>query len=299
MRVQARESWSAALTAVKILGLGINLSMALMVFGVALGAGRERLRSAFANPGLLARSLVAMFIVMPLVAVVIAKNFDLNHALLVALLLLALSPVPPVLPSKQIKAGGGEEFVLGLLIVSALAAIVIVPAGVSVVGGLFGRELDIPYVIVARTVATSVLLPVVLGLAAAHLFPAFAAKAVGPLTKFAGLLLLLSLLPILWAAWGAIAAQMNNFTVLAMIAFIAIGLVVGHALGGPVEGDRTALALATATRHPGVAVAVLNAIEPGSKEVVMVVVLYLLVGMVATIPYVRWRTRNRVPSNGS
>lgn len=279
------------MTAAKILGLGINVSMFVMVFGVALGAGRERLRAAFANPGLLARSLVAMFVAMPLVAVVIAKNFELNHALLVALLLLALSPVPPVLPSKQIKAGGGETFVLGLLVVSALAAIVIVPAGVSVVGSLFGRELDIPYIIVARTVATSVLLPVVLGLAVAHLAPSFAAKAVGPLTKLSGALLLVSFLPILWVAWGGIAAQMNNFTMLAMVAFIAIGLVVGHLLGGPGEGDRTALALATATRHPGVAVAVLNAIEPGSKDVVMVVVLYLLVGMVATIPYVRWRTR--------
>jgi BASS family bile acid:Na+ symporter len=277
------------MTAAKLLGLGINLSMALMVFGVALGAGRAHLGSAFARPGLLLRSLAAMFVVMPLVAVLIAKNLGLNPALLVALLLLALSPVPPILPSKQIKSGGSEAFVLGLLVASALAAIVIVPAGVSLIGSLFQRTLDIPYAVVGRVVAVSVLLPVVLGLLVAHLAPAFSQKAAGPVAKLSGALLLVSFLPILWSGWGAISAQMTNFTIVAIVGFIALGLLAGHLLGGPVPGDRTALALATATRHPGVAIAVLHAVQPADKDVALVIVLYLLIGMVATLPYVRWR----------
>jgi BASS family bile acid:Na+ symporter len=277
------------MNAAKLLGLGINLSMALMVFGVALGAGRAHLRSVFARPGLLLRSLVAMFVVMPVIAVLIAKNLQLNHALLVALLLLALSPVPPILPSKQIKSGGSEAFVLGLLVVSALAAIVIVPAGVSLIGSLFQRTLDVPYDVVGRVVATSVLLPIVLGLLVAQFAPVFSAKAAGPVAKLSGVLLLASFLPVLWAGWGAIAAQMTNFTIVAIIGFIAIGLLAGHLLGGPDPGDRTALALATATRHPGVAIAVLHVVQPVDKNVALVIVLYLLVGMVATLPYVRWR----------
>jgi BASS family bile acid:Na+ symporter len=280
------------MNAAKLVSLGIDVSMALMVFGVALSAGSERLREAFRSPGLLVRSLVAMFVVMPVVAVLIAKNFDLNRGLLVALILLALSPVPPVLPSKQIKAGGGTNFVLGLLVTAALAAIAIVPAGVALIGRVFGRELDVPYDVVGRTIGLSVLLPVLAGLVVARAAPAFASRAAGPLSRFAGILLLVCFLPALWAAWTSIAAQMTNFTVVAIVAFILIGLVAGHLLGGPDPGDRTALALATATRHPGVAIAVLHAIEPDSKEVTLVILLYLLVGMVATIPYVRWRTRS-------
>ncbi len=277
--------------AAKLIGIGIDLSMALMVFSVALSAGSERLRGAFRSPGLLARSLVAMFVVMPVVAVLIARNFDLNRELLVALILIALSPVPPVLPSKQIKAGGGTNFVLGLLVTAALAAIAIVPAGVALIGRLFGRELEVPYDVVGHTVGMSVLLPVLAGLVVARAAPAFAARAAGPLSKFAGILLLVCFLPALWATWSTIAAQMTNFTVVAIVAFILVGLAVGHFLGGPDPGDRTALALATATRHPGVAIAVLHAIEPDSTDVTLVILLYLLVGMVATIPYVRWRTR--------
>ena len=256
------------MSAAKLLGLGINLSMALMVFGVALSAGREDLHRAFQKPGLLLRSLAAMFVVMPVVAVLIAKNLDLNHALLVALLLLALSPVPPVLPTKQIKAGGSTSFVLGLLVIAALAAIVVAPAGVELIGRLFGRRLDVPYWAVIRPVAISVLLPVVLGIVVARAAPAFAARAVGPVSKAAGILLLVSFLPVLWVAWGAISAQMTNYTVVAIVAFVAIGLLAGHVLGGPEPGDRTALALATATRHPGVAIAVVHAIEPGNNVVI-------------------------------
>jgi BASS family bile acid:Na+ symporter len=279
------------MTAAKLIGLGINLSMALMVFSVALSAAGERWRDILARPGLLARSLIAMFVVMPVVAVLLAKNFELNRALLVALLLLALSPVPPILPNKQLKAGGGASFVLGLLIVAALASIVIAPVGADLIARLFGRELDVPFAPIARVVGISVLLPVLLGLVVARVAPAFGAKATGPLSKFAAVLLLVSFLPALWAAWDGIAAQMTNFTVLAIAIFVAIGLLTGHLLGGPDDEDRTALALATATRHPGVAIAVLHAIGPVDPGVVPVVVLYLLVGMVAAAPYVAWRKR--------
>jgi BASS family bile acid:Na+ symporter len=279
------------MTAAKLIGLGINLSMALMVFSVALSAPGERWRDILARPGLLARSLIAMFVVMPVVAVLLAKNFELNRALLVALLLLALSPVPPILPNKQLKAGGGASFVLGLLIVAALASIVIAPVGADLIARLFGRELDVPFAPIARVVGISVLLPVLLGLVVARVAPAFGAKAAGPLSKFAAVLLLVSFLPALWAAWDGIAAQMTNFTVLAIAIFVAIGLLTGHLLGGPDDEDRTALALATATRHPGVAIAVLHAIGPVDPGVVPVVVLYLLVGMVAAAPYVAWRKR--------
>ena len=279
------------MTAAKLIGLGINLSMALMVFSVALSAAGERWRDILARPGLLARSLIAMFVVMPVVAVLLAKNFELNRALLVALLLLALSPVPPILPNKQLKAGGGASFVLGLLVVAALASIVIAPMGADLIARLFGRELDVPFAPIARVVGISVLLPVLLGLVVARVAPAFGAKAAGPLSKFAAVLLLVSFLPALWAAWDGIAAQMTNFTVLAIAIFVAIGLLTGHLLGGPDDEDRTALALATATRHPGVAIAVLHAIGPVDPGVVPVVVLYLLVGMVAAAPYVAWRKR--------
>ncbi|HKX99287.1 MAG TPA: hypothetical protein VJL86_06190 [Steroidobacteraceae bacterium] len=279
------------MSAAKIIGLAINLSMALMVFSVAMRAGLARTRITFGSPGLLARSLLSMYVVMPAIAVLVALTFDLSQSLKVALLLLALSPVPPVLPGKQMKVGGSAEFVLGLLVVAAAAAIVVVPAGVAIIGRLFGRELDVPYGVVIPVVATSVLLPVAAGLIVGRLAPGFAGKAANPLSVFALVLLLLALLPLLYAGRHALAAQLGHYNVLAIVLFTLTGLAVGHLLGGPAQDDRSALALATATRHPGVALAVLGTIAPDDKAPAVIVLLYLLVGMVAAAPYVAWRRR--------
>jgi len=283
------------MSAAKLVGLALNMSIWLMVFGIALNAGAWRVRTIFRNPALLLRSLVAMYVVMPLFAVWVALNFELNRAVLTALILLALSPVPPVLPSKQLKAGGSMNYVIGLLIVAALAAILVVPAGVDVIGRAFGYELNVPFAVTARVVGTSVLLPVVAGLAVARWAPPFAEKAAGPVAAVSTVLLLVCLALIVVSKWSALAAQANNFTVVAIVLFIAVGLVTGHLLGGPEPDNRTSLALATATRHPGVAVAVLNVIAPTAEDVAPVVLLYLLVGMIASLPYLKWRARGRGP----
>ena len=49
----------------------------------------------------------------------------------------------------------------------------------------------------------------------------------------------------------------GTLSAIVAIVIIAIcGLAVGHFLGGPDEDDRTVLAFATVSRHPGVAMAV-------------------------------------------
>ncbi len=72
---------------------------------------------------------------------------------------------------------------------------------------------------------------------------------------------------------------------------MAIGLAVGHWLGGPDPNDRTVLALAAASRHPGVALAISSANFPGDEAVLPALLLYLLAATVLAIPYVKWRKR--------
>jgi bile acid:Na+ symporter, BASS family len=73
----------------------------------------------------------------------------------------------------------------------------------------------------------------------------------------------------------------------ALVALLLAALAIGHALGGPAPDDRTALAVACSTRHIGLAVLV-AASFPGSRSAVLVAV-YILVSMLVTLPYLRWR----------
>lgn len=283
----------------KLIGLAINVSLVLMVLGVALAARKTRADFFLRRPALALRSFVAMFVVMPIVAVLIAKNFDLDYELLVALILLALSPIPPILPAKQLKSGGEPDYVFSLVALTALGAIAVVPGGVELIGQLFGRDLNVPFAVTARVVAISLLLPVVVGLVVARLAPAFAHRLARP-ASLAGLVLLVAAsVPLLWKIWGAMAGDIRNFTLVAMLAFVVIGLAAGHLLGGPVPGNRATLALATATRHPGVAIAVMHVIAPADRSVTPVVLLYLIVAVVASLPYVAWRRRAHATASGA
>ena len=76
-----------------------------------------------------------------------------------------------------------------------------------------------------------------------------------------------------------------------MVVFCLIGLGVGHLLGGPAPGDRATLALSTAARHPGVAMAIARANFPDQTLVFPAVLLYILLNTIVSLPYTRWAAR--------
>jgi BASS family bile acid:Na+ symporter len=69
-----------------------------------------------------------------------------------------------------------------------------------------------------------------------------------------------------------------------------LALAAGHALGGPEPGTRTAVAVCSAARNPGLAllVATFNDAPP---TVVATVLTYLVVSALTAIGYVAWRRR--------
>jgi bile acid:Na+ symporter, BASS family len=114
------------------------------------------------------------------------------------------------------------------------------------------------------------------------------------LANKAGVLLLVAaVVPVLIKMAPAMIALIGDGTLLAMVVFITVGLAVGHLLGGPDPGNRAVLALATAMRHPGVALVIASGTVAGDRVVAPVIALYLLVGTVESIPFVMWRRRQR------
>ncbi len=73
-----------------------------------------------------------------------------------------------------------------------------------------------------------------------------------------------------------------------MVALCVIGLCAGHLLAGPAPGDQTTLALSTAARHPGVALAIARANFPGETLVAPAVLLYVLLNVIVSLPYTKW-----------
>jgi BASS family bile acid:Na+ symporter len=268
--------------------LMMQASIVLTVTALGLRAQRGDVRSLLADRGRLARSLLAMDVLMPLLALSLVTAFDLHPAVEVALVALAVSPVPPLLPKKEVKSGGRGSYAVGLLVVTAVLSVVTVPAAVALAGPEVGDPRHLPANDVARLVATTVLVPLAAGVVLRRLAPRFADRIVKPAVSASTLLFSLAAVLIVAAAWRSIASLAGNGTLLVMAVFTATGLAVGHVLGGPAREDRVVLALSTASRHPGVAIAAGTANAPGETRMLAAIVLYLLVGGVVSAAYLRW-----------
>lgn len=274
-----------------LLPLMIKASILLTVLGIGMNASWSDALYVFRNPGLLLRSLLSMSVAMPLVAAGLVVAFDLPPTVQVALVALAVSPVPPILPKKELNAGGHASYAIGLLVAIAILSIVTVPVVVSWFVRAFDRSGGIAPIAVAKIVLVTILAPLAVGIGLHRWLPALAEKAARPIALLGTLLLVASALPLAFAFWPAIAALFGNGTVLIVAAMAVIGLVIGHILGGPRPHDRTVLALSTTSRHPAVALAVAVAGGADSRSNLAAILLYLIVATLVSIPYVVWRKR--------
>lgn len=278
--------------AARIAILTLQASIFLLVFSLGFEATWQDATSLYRRPGLLARSLLSMNLVMPVFAAVLAGAFHLLPAVKIALVLLAVSPVPPILPKKQLKVGGTSPYVYGLLVAMSLLSIIVAPLAIEVLGKVFGHDVHIGPAAVAEVVVMTILLPLGLGILVHLRAPEFARKVSRPLGRFANLFLMVAALPLLIFAGRTMIGLIGNGTLLAMITFGAVGVAVGHWLGGPDPAERTTLALASACRHPGLAITIAAATFPAQRRLVAAaILLYLVLSTVVLLPYNAWRKR--------
>jgi len=288
---QQRIVTALAMSVAQLVKIAILLSVMLIVLGFSLLATWRDATSLFRNPSQLLRSLLAMNVLLPLFAAISVALVVLRPPVAIALITLSVSPVPPFLPKKQLKLVAHREYVYGLLGASSLLSIVLAPMTVALIGLVFSREASIAPAAIARVIALTVLVPFVLGLIIQRRVPTFAVRASPVASKTGIALLVAAIVPVLITMWSAMISLIGDGTLLAIIAFIVVGLAVGHLLGGPDPDDRAVLALATATRHPGVALVIAAGISPGEKLVAPALMLYLLVSAIASAPYIMWRKR--------
>ena len=279
------------MTLAEILVLTLKLSLTVLVFTLGLGAKPHQLTHLLRHPAQLIRSLVSMNLVMLALAVAIAMLFPLDPNVKLVLIALALSPMPPVLPKKLLRAGGGQDYVMALLFTAAVFAIVWIPLAGQALDRIFPADINLPPAPIAKLVLMTLLAPAMVGLVVRMAAPNVADRIEGPLSKGATLVLLAGLALLIVKGAPAMLGLLGDGTLLAIVAFLVLGLAVGHLLGGPTPGDRSVLALATASRHPGVALAIVRLIYPSDTTAPATLLLYLIVGGLVTLPYVTWRRK--------
>jgi BASS family bile acid:Na+ symporter len=279
------------MTPAQLIILVLRASVIAMVFAIGLGVSPGDLLGLLRRPGLLVRSLVSIFLVMLVAAVAVAAIANLRRPIEIVIVALALAPIPPLLPRKETKAGGESAYVYGLLVAAALFAIVWIPLAITLVARIAAAPLSARLSGVVTIVVVLIVAPLVAGALVHRYAPAFADRIRTTVSRLATLVLLAGLALILFRTWRTMLDLIGNGTLLAFAGFVLVGLVSGQLLGGPRAQDRSVLALATASRHPGIALYLATTNFPQEKAIPAAVVLYLLVSALLALPYVAWRRR--------
>jgi BASS family bile acid:Na+ symporter len=273
----------------------LKLAIAALVFALGTGATTEDALYLWRRPGLLLRSLFAMDVVVPVAAVLLLFTLRPERVAALAILAMAVSPGAPIAPQKQLKLGGRLPYVNSLIIAVTVVSILSIPLTLTILHRVLAAEAE--SLVLPRDVAwiafTSLLLPLGLGMAVRHFFPRLADRVAKPLSTAVNVFIALVFLLIIIKAFPAIVGLgAGALGAIALITLVSIAG--GHLLGGPVPEDRTALAIASSVRHPGLALMIAKVELPGER-IVTVILAYILIGTLAAIPYTAWRKRLRKP----
>lgn len=271
-------------------------AVGVIIFAIGMDSTLKDATHLWHRPALLLRSVLAMYVGVPLAALVLVKTLTLSPGVAIGLLVLAASAGAPLLPRKLLKIGDGA-YIFSLVLLSSLLAIVVVPAWLAWLAPQFGTTLELAPTQVALILAKSFLLPLALGMLLRWWRPVFAERWSARLITAAGAVMSVSALLLLVTHWQVLMLA-HWVGVLALMALVAMALAVGHVLGGPSADDRTALAVACASRHIGIAVLVAASL-PGPRTAVIIAV-YIVASALVSVPYLRWRraAAARSASNG-
>ncbi len=235
------------------------------------------------RPALLLRSLLAIFVLVPLGAVIfleaIGASALVETGLIVAILAVGIGP-PAVLKHTR---DPNAAYEVELNVVLMALAILFVPAAVAILGMYFQVDLRLGASRVAEVVLTRALIPMLVGVLVARLVPGVAARLVRVATTVVHVALVLVVAVALAATWRSLfALGARAWITSAAIALWA--LAVGHLCGGPERSSRRGLALLSTMRFPGMALLIAS-ITPLGRQVVPVVLSYVVASAVLMALY--------------
>ena len=260
-----------------MLAIGVNLSFQEMI-------------SLWRRPGLLLRSLLAVIVLVPLVVLLLIRWLDLPPSVATGLAALAAAPGAPLTHKRSRMAGGSPTYSASLQLTLALLAVLITPLTLAIFHSLFEIQTEGVRVFeVARQVAIVQFLPVSLGLLVQRIGPKLAAVIGHPLNVVANILFLTLVILALIPGFRMI-VHLGGLPLLAIVIMVLVSLTIGHILGGPIEDERSALAVASIARNIGLAL-LITTLSGVEKEIIPTLLSYMLLGAIVAIPYSLWSKR--------
>jgi BASS family bile acid:Na+ symporter len=273
---------------------GANASVVVFVISstlsVGLGLTVQQILGPLRNGRLVALSLLANFLLAPVVAIGLARVLRLDEPLAIGLLLVGLAGGAPFLLKLAELAKGNMPFAVGLMVVLMVITVGYMP----VVLPLLLDSVDVDPAAIARSLILLMLIPLAIGLA----IRAWRSSAAARVRAFVAPLSTISMIFVVVlttaAHVGSMLSILGSFGIVAAVIYVAICFGIGWLLGGPGADTRGVLSLGTAQRNTAAALVVAGQNFTDAKVVVMITVV-MIVSFAVLMPLAGALAKRRQP----
>lgn len=239
--------------------IGLNIVLALVMFGIALDLKVADFRAALRTPRALAIGLISHHLLFPAGTFLLIQALQPLASIGLGMLLVSACPAGHISNFFTYRAGGNTALSVSISSLSTVGAIFMTPLNVAFWGSLdpqmnaLLREFSLDPVKMLLDVALLLGVPLAAGMALSHRFPAFARRAHGPMRAFSLFIFIVFVAGALAMNWG-IFTEYGRFVVVVVLVHNALALAGGYFLArvsGLTERDCRAVAFETGIQNSG------------------------------------------------
>jgi BASS family bile acid:Na+ symporter len=275
---------------------GANASVVVFVISstlaVGLGLTVQQILAPLRNGRLVVLSLLANFVLIPLVAIGLARVLGLEEPLGVGLLLVGVAAGAPFLLKLADLAKGNMPFAVGLMVVLMVITVGYVP----IVLPLLLEGVSVNPANIARSLILLMLIPLAGGLALRAWHPPGAARVRAVVAPVSSISMIFVVTLTTAGHFPSVVGVLGSFGIVAAVVFTAICFGIGWVLGGPGADTRGVLSLGTAQRNTAAAFVVAGQNFTDPRVVVMIAVV-MIVAFAMLMPLARMLARRQHPGD--
>ena len=201
----------------------VNTLLGIVMFGMGMTLKLSDFKVVFTKPKAVITGILSQFIIMPLLAFLLVKIFNLDPALAVGVILVGSCPGGTSSNVMTYLAKGDVALSVGMTACTTILAPVVTPALVLLLGG---ATINVSYVSMLMSIVQVVLVPIVLGFVINHFFEKFAQAC-------AKVLPLVSVIAICLIIMAVVAANASKIMTVGWLIVVVVMLhnLCGYALG--------------------------------------------------------------------
>lgn len=274
------------------LPLVIAIFLATAMFSLGLDLTTRQIIEPLRDKRLVAVSLIANVVLVPLAALGIAGVIPMDAGLRTGFLLYAFAAGVESGPKLVQLARGNAAFAVGLLAIQIVITVAFLPVVITLVN----PDAQVSRANVLVKLLLVVVLPIAIGLYVKARRDALAIRLSPVMHRIAVFLLAVVFVQLIYIHFDALLA-VPSAALLAALLLFAIAFAIGYALGGPKTENRRALAIMTFARNASISMMIAGQVFTGEPKVLVMITVLTILAIVLVVPAIVW-FRRTAPSHG-